>query len=156
MFGGKATLREIEIRYDLFGKQNPLPIRVLLVLPNDRKGRCPVFVGPNFTGNHSFVTDPKVRLPDVWMPDRMRASKDNKATEAGRGKAARTSGISNRRWRRGTRSPRSTAATFSPTGRTCARGCGPRCPTRTGGHGRRDRDDHVVGVGRVTARSITS
>jgi dienelactone hydrolase len=84
-FDGKATLREIEIRFDLFGKTNPLPIRLLLVLPNARNGPVPVFVGPNFTGNHSFVADTKVRLPDVWMPNGADVVK-NRATEAGRGR----------------------------------------------------------------------
>jgi hypothetical protein len=86
-FGGKATLREIEIRYDLFGKSNPLPIRLLLVFPNDRKSPVPVFVGPNFTGNYALVTDPKVKLPDAWVMSRDAGVVNNKATDAGRGKA---------------------------------------------------------------------
>src|SRR5262249_16000344 len=86
-FGGKATLREIEIRYDFLGKSNPLPVRLLLVFPNDRKGPVPVFVGPNFTGNHTFVTDPKVVLPTAWVPVRKEiGAVDNKATDASRGK----------------------------------------------------------------------
>jgi hypothetical protein len=84
-FDGKATLREVELHFDAFGKSNPLPIRLLLTIPNDRKGPAPVFVGMNFCGNHCLVTDPKVRIPDVWMYPRYPGVQDNKATEAGRG-----------------------------------------------------------------------
>jgi hypothetical protein len=88
-FGGKAMLREVEIRFDLFGKSNPLPIRLLLVLPNDRKGPVPVFVGPNFTGNYALVTDPKVKLPDAWVMSRDVGAVKNRATDSGRGSATK-------------------------------------------------------------------
>src|SRR5262245_51169774 len=80
-FGGKATLREIALR---FGKDAP-PVHVLLVVPNNRKGPVPAFVGLNFSGNHSLVTDPKVSLPRGWMYPNRKGVKDNKATEEGRG-----------------------------------------------------------------------
>src|SRR5262245_21677300 len=77
-FGGKATLRELLLTM----APAPAPgVRVLLVVPNARKGPAPVFVGTNFEGNHALVDDPKVRLPDTWMyPGRL-------ATDAARGKA---------------------------------------------------------------------
>lgn len=86
-FGGKATLREVELRFDAFGKTNPLPIRLLLTVPNDRKGKAPVFVGMNFQGNHALTDDPKVRVPDVWAYPRYPGVKDNKASAEGRGTA---------------------------------------------------------------------
>jgi dienelactone hydrolase len=87
-FGGVATLREIEVRFHAFGKSNPLPIRLLLTIPNDRKGKIPVFVGTNFCGNHALTDDPKVRVPDDWMYPNYPGVKANKASDAGRGKQA--------------------------------------------------------------------
>jgi hypothetical protein len=85
-FGGKVTLREIELRFDAFGKTNLLPIRLLLTVPNDRKGPAPVFVGLSFCGNHCLTTDPNVRIPTVWMYPNYPGVKDNKASAAARGK----------------------------------------------------------------------
>ncbi len=82
-FEGKATLREIAIS---FGPPDTPPIHLLLVVPNKRKGPAPVFVGINFCGNHAIVNDPGVRLPTVWMYPHIPGVKDNRATEAGRGK----------------------------------------------------------------------
>jgi hypothetical protein len=81
--GGKATLREVTIS---FGPPDTPPIRLLLVVPNDRKGPAPVFAGINFCGNHALVEDPGVRVPTVWMYDRYPGVKNHRATEAGRGK----------------------------------------------------------------------
>jgi hypothetical protein len=80
-FGGKATLKEIALAV---GPAESPPIRLLLVIPNHRKGPAPVFVGLNFTGNHSLVSDPKVRLPHAWMYPSNVGVKGNHATEAGR------------------------------------------------------------------------
>jgi hypothetical protein len=57
-FDGKATLREIALHV---GSKGVPPMYVLLVVPNERKGPAPCFVGMNFTGNHTLVKDPKVR-----------------------------------------------------------------------------------------------
>jgi hypothetical protein len=82
-FGGKATLREVTIS---FGPRGTPPIHLLMVVPNHRKGPAPVFIGINFCGNHALVTDPGVRLPTVWMYPNHPGVKNNRATEAGRGK----------------------------------------------------------------------
>jgi hypothetical protein len=79
---GKATLREVTVS---FGPPGTPPIHLLLVVPNERKGPAPVFVGMNFAGNHTVIADPAVRLPTAWMPARMPGVKDNRATDAGRG-----------------------------------------------------------------------
>jgi hypothetical protein len=83
-FAGKATLREIAISY---GPAGAPPIHLLLVVPNARKGPAPVFVGMNFCGNHALVDDPNIHLPSVWMYPEP-GVKNNRATEAGRGKQA--------------------------------------------------------------------
>lgn len=81
-FDGKATKREVTIS---FGPAGSPRLQLLLVVPNDRKAPAPVFVGPNFAGNHTVVSDPSVALPTAWMSPGSPGVKDNRATEAGRG-----------------------------------------------------------------------
>lgn len=81
-FGGKATLREVSL--------SAIPgheFRLLVVIPNNRKGPAPCFVGPNFSGNHSLVDDPNVAITSAWMYPNRAGVKDGHATEAGRGTA---------------------------------------------------------------------
>lgn len=80
--GGKATLREVTLR---FGPEGTLPLHLLLVVPNARKGPAPVFLGLNFCGNHAVLPDPGIRLPDGWMYPNYPGVVENRATEAGRG-----------------------------------------------------------------------
>ena len=82
-FDGKATLREVAIAV---GPPDVPPIHVLVVVPNQRKGPAPVFVGINFCGNHAIVKDPAIHLPAMWMYPHIPGVKGNRATEAGRGK----------------------------------------------------------------------
>jgi hypothetical protein len=83
-FGGKATLREITLQLGPKG----YPLNLLLVVPNKRHGPVPVFVGLNFTGNHTLVTDPAVLIPTAWMRSGGKGDDvvNNRATEKGRGK----------------------------------------------------------------------
>jgi hypothetical protein len=87
-FGGKATKKEVAIRV----APEPCPaINLLLLVPNRRPGPAPVFLGINFTGNHTLVADPGVAITGAWM----RQGKGdeiagNRATERGRGKNAGT------------------------------------------------------------------
>jgi dienelactone hydrolase len=80
--GGKATLKEVTLA---FGGPKVPRLHVLLVVPNERKGPAPVFVGLNFRGNHTLLDDPKIALPTTWMPGRFPHVKNNRATDAGRG-----------------------------------------------------------------------
>lgn len=79
--GGKATLKEVTIS---FGPPETPKLRLLLVVPNQRKGPAPVFVGLNFRGNHTLLNDPKIALPTAWVPAGP-GVKNNRATDAGRG-----------------------------------------------------------------------
>src|SRR5262249_25468813 len=63
-FDGKATLREVALTV---GPEGAPRIHLLLVVPNERKGPAPVFVGMNFHGNHALVKDPKITVPTAWM-----------------------------------------------------------------------------------------
>jgi type 1 glutamine amidotransferase len=81
---GKAILREVSLSV----AAAPAPkIRLLLVIPAKRKGPAPVFVGMNFTGNHTLVDDPKVNIPTSWMYPFGPGVKNNQASAAGRGKS---------------------------------------------------------------------
>ncbi|MGD0089216.1 MAG: acetylxylan esterase, partial [Planctomycetota bacterium] len=81
--GGKATKKEVAIAY---GPPGAPAIHLLLVLPNERKRPAPVFTGPNFNGNFMALNDPAIPLPQIWMPNNASIVKNNRATEAGRGK----------------------------------------------------------------------
>ena len=83
-FGDKATLKELALSVAPLGAP---PVHLLLVVPNDRKGPVPCFVGMNFSGNHTLVDDRQVAIPTAWMYPGQPGVKGNKATEAGRGKA---------------------------------------------------------------------
>lgn len=85
--GGKATLKEISIS---FGPPSTPKLQMLLVVPNKRSGKAPVFLGLNFTGNHTVLADPNIRLPKTWMAPNRKGVKDNRATEEGRGTAIDT------------------------------------------------------------------
>ncbi len=82
-FGGKATLKEIALTV---GPSEAPPIYLLLVVPNRRTVPAPAFVGITFCGNHALVDDPKIHVPISWMYPGHPGVKDNRATEAGRGK----------------------------------------------------------------------
>ncbi|MFO0950048.1 MAG: acetylxylan esterase [Isosphaeraceae bacterium] len=79
---GKATLKEVTLTY---APEGTPPIHLLLIVPNDRPGRAPAFVGLNFYGNHTVTADPKVAIPTGWVPAKSPGSENNRATEKGRG-----------------------------------------------------------------------
>ncbi len=81
-FGGKANLKEIALAY---GPGGAPPIHLLLVVPNNRQGPVPAFVGMSFCGNYALVDDPKILIPTTWMYDGP-GVKDHRATAEGRGK----------------------------------------------------------------------
>ncbi len=79
--GGKATLKQVTLS---FGP--PQRIHLLLVLPRDRHGPVPVFVGMNFCGNHALVPrDVPVALPTAWMYSGYPGVVNHRATDDGRG-----------------------------------------------------------------------
>jgi hypothetical protein len=84
-FAGKATLRELELQIGAPDIKAPA-VHLLLVTPNARKTPAPVFVGLNFSGNHSLVEDKNVRVPTSWVYPNYANNKGGKASEAGRGK----------------------------------------------------------------------
>ena len=84
---GKATISESRLAF--YGPDLKQRLYVMLVVPNERTAAVPVFIGMNFCGNHAIVDHPKVHIPDVWVYKSCGGSKDERATEAGRGTQAR-------------------------------------------------------------------
>lgn len=85
--GGKATRKEISARFTADPKGPKMD--VLLYLPNGARKPVPTFLGLNFYGNHSIVSDPAVTLSTNWMrPNAKYGIQDNRATEKSRGVAA--------------------------------------------------------------------
>jgi dienelactone hydrolase len=82
LFGGKATLKLLTIH---LGPGGAPSLPVLLVVPNQRKGPVPAFVGINFCGNHQLLDDPHIPLPTGWVYDKYPGVTNNRATTAGRG-----------------------------------------------------------------------
>jgi hypothetical protein len=90
--GGKATLKELTL---VWGPPEMPTIDLLLIVPNQRRGLAPVFLGLNFGGNHAVLPDPKIALARGWMPGRRAGVEDNRATDKGRGADARGWAIEN-------------------------------------------------------------
>jgi len=86
-FDGKATLKLATIS---LGKAPAPQVHLLMVIPNRRNKPAPVFLGMNFSGNHTLVADPKVPVTAAWMLPELPHVVDNHATEAGRGQEADT------------------------------------------------------------------
>jgi hypothetical protein len=82
LFGGKANWKSLTLKY---GSDGTPPLELLLITPNTQKGVPPVFVGINFCGNHTILTDPKVPLTKSWYRGSCPGCKDEVATDAGRG-----------------------------------------------------------------------
>lgn len=78
-----AIKKQITINID-----DALSMQLLLVVPKLITGRVPVFLGPNFHGNHTVVADADVPLSSEWQPARGQGVVANRATEASRGTSA--------------------------------------------------------------------
>lgn len=79
---GKATLSQVRIG---FGDADAPVIDLMLVVPNGRPERLPVFLAMNFCGNHAVTDDPRVPLARGWLYDSCKGCEGNRATEAARG-----------------------------------------------------------------------
>ena len=61
---------------------------MLLYLPPETAKPVPVFLAPNFGGNHTIHPDPAIRLSTSWMRAQGAGVVDHRATEASRGTSA--------------------------------------------------------------------
>jgi hypothetical protein len=82
-FEGQATLKLVTLKLDA---PTAPEIHMMMVVPNHRADPAPVFLGMNFTGNHSLVADTHVPLTTSWMPAGGTNVVNHHAVEAGRGK----------------------------------------------------------------------
>jgi len=71
IFGGKATLREIAVRWDDRGE-----MALLVIVPTKRAKPVACFVGLNFNGNHALVNDEAVRIPPAARSQEMPRGKE--------------------------------------------------------------------------------
>ncbi len=84
---GLATRKEVSVH--LTEDKADLSLDILIYLPNDAERPVPVFLGLNFSGNHSIHADPAITLSKRWMRDRKGAGVvSNRATEQSRGASA--------------------------------------------------------------------
>lgn len=87
VYDGRGLCREMRLSFT--GNNRELNADVLLYYPTSVPGPCPFFLGLNFAGNHAVVTDPLVHLAQCWIAEGYAGVVDHKATDAGRGSAAR-------------------------------------------------------------------
>jgi len=84
---GLATRKEIAIRFD--GSGAKAVMYLLLYLPAAHRGPVPLFLGLNFSGNHTVHADPGIALSTAWMrDDAEQGVRHHRATEASRGTSA--------------------------------------------------------------------
>lgn len=79
--GGKATRKEIRVQFP-----QDKYMDLLLYVPNDARGKVPVFLGLNFLGNQSLENDPSIPMTRSWQRNNKGLEvTDNQATEKTRG-----------------------------------------------------------------------
>lgn len=83
--GGKAVRKEVAVYFT--GKKEGPKMDLLIYLPANAKGPVPLFLGPNFGGNHTVHSDPGITLSTQWMRAG-KGIKDNRATDETRGTAS--------------------------------------------------------------------
>jgi hypothetical protein len=84
---GKAVRKEVSIYFT--GKKDGLKMDLLIYLPAGAKQRVPVFLAPNFDGNHTVHADPVITLGRLWIRKgddmvRRRASENTRGKSASR------------------------------------------------------------------------
>lgn len=77
--GGSATRIQVKLRFDR------LILELLVYVPNQSPAPAPCFLGLNFHGNHTTVSDGHVPLTSAWVRDGMPGTAQNRSTEAARG-----------------------------------------------------------------------
>lgn len=84
-FDGKAKRKQVELSF--VKGEHKLSFTILLYLPNGEK-KVPVFLGYNFTGNHSVTNDVNVIISSAWVNDNPSLGIiNNQFTEQSRGAA---------------------------------------------------------------------
>ncbi|MFT2010018.1 acetylxylan esterase [Pontibacter sp. 13R65] len=84
--GGKATRKQITVYFT--GEPDGPKMDILLYLPNQVKGKVPIFLGLNFQGNHAVHTDPAIKLSPNWVWGGGAGVVNDVSTEKSRGATA--------------------------------------------------------------------
>jgi hypothetical protein len=85
-FDGKAIRREIQLKLERDGAE--VLMNVLLYLPKSDKP-VPLFIGYNFSGNHTVAKDPEIAITTSWLKSRGETG-NNSALESQRGSDAKS------------------------------------------------------------------
>ena len=84
---GKAEMKEVEVT--LHHGEEALTFTLLLLLPAERDGPVPLFLGLNFYGNQTVLSDPDISLPGSWVRNNQELGiEEHRATEDSRGRRA--------------------------------------------------------------------
>jgi len=84
---GKAELKEVEVK--LSRGEESIVFTILMLLPPNREGPVPLFLGLNFYGNHTLLEDTDISLTESWVGNnRSLGIEENRATAESRGKRA--------------------------------------------------------------------
>jgi PelA/Pel-15E family pectate lyase len=82
--GGRATRLRVGVLFE--GTESGRKMELLVYLPNDVTAKAPVFLGLNFDGNYTIVTDPDLPVPTHYANGLFdNKLPDHRPTEAGRG-----------------------------------------------------------------------
>ncbi len=82
--GGRATRLRVGVLFE--GTEAGRKMELLVYLPNDVAAPAPIFLGLNFDGNYTTVTDPDLPLPTHYAMGLFENKlPDHRPTEAGRG-----------------------------------------------------------------------
>jgi hypothetical protein len=81
---GRAEMKEVEVT--LVQEGESLTFTMLILLPPERTGPVPLFLGLNFYGNQTVLADPEISLTGSWVGNnRSIGIEENRATEESRG-----------------------------------------------------------------------
>ena len=77
---GKAIRKEVSVYFT--GKKDGPKMDILIYLPKDAKKPVPIFLGPNFYGNHTIHTDTGITLSKQWMHNNNQATQESRGSDA--------------------------------------------------------------------------
>ncbi|MBM1105908.1 acetylxylan esterase [Aurantibacter crassamenti] len=80
---GKAIRKQVKVT--LTKNKQSISYTILIYLPKN-KTTAPIFMGPNFRGNHTVNADPNIIMTSAWVPNTKELGiTDHKAQESSRG-----------------------------------------------------------------------
>lgn len=83
---GRALRRQYHVHLKTDAGQHTIDL--LVFTPAAASAPVPTFLGLNFFGNHTVSSDPEIAITQAWCRPSPEMVENNRATEAGRGKAS--------------------------------------------------------------------